>query len=63
MKDKFNQPSEQNPEQSKILASLKKALEQSVLRKAADGLLWEVLELDQLTERLLCLIRDFFEDE
>lgn len=63
MKDKFNQPSEQNPEQSKILASLKKALEQSVLRKAADCLLWEVLELDQLTERLVCLIRDFFEDD
>lgn len=60
---KLNQQKKQSREKNTLSLMALKAVVQSVLRKVADHLLWEVFELDQFSERLLCLIRDFFEDE
>jgi hypothetical protein len=60
--NKLKQQGEQNREENKTLVSLRKACEQSALRKIADYVLWEVLELDELARRVISLIDDFFDD-
>jgi hypothetical protein len=61
-KNKFKRQGKQNRQENKTLVSLRKACEQSALRKIADYVLWEALDLDELASRVISLIEDFFDD-